>query len=708
MSAVTSASVCWTLLSVCLSFVSAGQVVSLAHTGMTTILPCQVPSNYNSIIAVEWSRRDLEPEHVLLYRDNKLVPGYQHPSFKNRVDLQDRKMKGGDVSLILMDLTTDDAGAYECYVVQKGANHSNTTSLDSYYISTTYLTVSLQNHNNNIVFGGDTATLECQAPNSNDPIISALWIRPDLEPEYVLFYEDDEIDTDYQHPSFKNRVDLQDRQMKDGDVSLILKDVTADDSGLYVCYVDQRKMKLASLDIHPIGITYLTVVPPDQKNITVDSGQNIILPCRVQHTSFKPIITVVWKRADLGEEYVLSYPNQQFHPENQHPSFKNRVDLQDRQMNNGDVSLILKDVTTDDVGAYECHVVQSESFSWEKASPKSRRVSTIYLSVVPSNKKIIIAVLGQTVTLPCRALSSKNPIIAVEWSRADLEPKYVLFYQDYKLFPHSRCYHHPSYENRVILKDRQMKDRDISLILKNVTINDTGPYECYVAQRGVNRRKRASLESYPISTAYLSVVPQSHKNITAESGENVTLTCRAPNNIIIPGVEWSRRDLKAQYVLWYWEKEIVPYYQHPSFKDRVDLQNRQMKGGDVSLVLKDVTTADSGTYECCIMQEVRDRRKLDILKTDPISIIHLKVLPPGQPGGHGEDGAVGLKVAIVLSLVSFASIIFYIKMTQKTKGEKNSTTQIQPSTKLEPSLRPTHPTFRGKKPDALKTDVSSQ
>uniref|UniRef100_A0AAX7VTN2 Ig-like domain-containing protein n=2 Tax=Astatotilapia calliptera TaxID=8154 RepID=A0AAX7VTN2_ASTCA len=660
MSAVTSAFICWTLLSVCLS--SAVEEVILGQTGMTIALPCQVPSNNNPIVAVEWSRRDLEPEYVLFYRDNKLVPDYQHPSFKNRVDLKDRQMKGGDVSLILKDVKTDDSGAYECYVVQKGANHSKTTSLDGYYIRATYLTVSLQNHNNNIIIGGDTATLECQAPNSNDPIIAAFWIRPDLEPEYVHFYQDDEIDTDYQHPSFKNRVDLKDRQMKGGDVSLILKDVTADDSGLYVCYVDQRKTKRASLYLHPISITYLTVVPPNQKNITVDSGQNVILPCRVPLLDLKFIMVVVWKRTDLGEEYVLSYQNQRFHPENQHPSFKNRVDLQDRQMKNGDVSLILKDVTTDDAGAYECHVVQRESLGWEIASPKSRHISTIYLSVVPSNKKIIIAVMGQTVTLPCQALSSNNPIIAAEWSRVDLEPKYVLYYQDYKLFPD---YHqHPSFKNRVHLKDRKMKDKDMSLILKNVTINDTGTYECYVAQRGVNRRKRASLDSYPISTTYLSVLLQSQKNISAESGQNVTLTCRAPNTVLIPGVEWSRRDLKAQYVFWYWEKEFVSYYQHPSFKNRVDLQDRQMKDGVMSLILKDVTTADSGTYECCIIQEVRDGRKIDILKTDPISIIHLKVIPKGQPGGHGEDGAVGLKVVIVLLLVSFASIIYYIKMTQ--------------------------------------------
>uniref|UniRef100_A0A3Q4NBC3 Ig-like domain-containing protein n=1 Tax=Neolamprologus brichardi TaxID=32507 RepID=A0A3Q4NBC3_NEOBR len=95
------------------------------------------------------------------------------------------------------------------------------------------------------------------------------------------------------------------------------------------------------------------------------------------------------------------------------------------------------------------------------------------------------------------------------------------------------------------------------------------------------------------------------KIITAEFGQNITLTCRAPNNNIII-VEWSRADLEPEYVLLYRDGHFVPDEQHPSFKNRVDLQDRQMKDADVSLILKDVTINDTGTYECRVfMGEIR-------------------------------------------------------------------------------------------------------
>uniref|UniRef100_A0A3Q2VR52 Ig-like domain-containing protein n=1 Tax=Haplochromis burtoni TaxID=8153 RepID=A0A3Q2VR52_HAPBU len=119
------------------------------------------------------------------------------------------------------------------------------------------------------------------------------------------------------------------------------------------------------------------------------------------------------------------------------------------------------------------------------------------------------------------------------------------------------------------------------------------------------------------------------KNIKAVPGQTVTLPCQAPKHRHIIVVEWSRRDLDTEYVLLYRDEQFDPENQHPSFKNRVDLQDRQMKDGDVSLILKDVMTADTGTYECRVFQTETNHGRRVYLKTGPI-IINLSVVLPGQ------------------------------------------------------------------------------
>ncbi|MEQ2216386.1 hypothetical protein XENOCAPTIV_015528 [Xenoophorus captivus] len=62
--------------------------------------------------------------------------------------------------------------------------------------------------------------------------------------------------------------------------------------------------------------------------------------------------------------------------------------------------------------------------------------------------------------------------------------------------------------------------------------------------------------------------------------------------------------------------------QHPSYKNRVDLKETQIKDGDVSLALKNVTTDDRGTYECRFFQKETSTSKETIL------MINLDILPP--------------------------------------------------------------------------------
>ncbi|XP_039908482.1 uncharacterized protein LOC120746965 [Simochromis diagramma] len=526
---------------------------------------------------------------------------------------------------------------------------------------------------------GQTVTLPCQAPKHRH-IIVVKWSRRDLDTEYVLLYRDEQFDPENQHPSFKNRVDLQDKQMKDGDVSLILKDVTTADSGTYECRVVQTETnhgKRVYLKTDPIIIN-LSVVLPDQKvnNITAESGQkNVTLTCRAPNNN--TIIIVEWSRADLGDKYVLLYRNERFDPDNQHPSFKNRVDLKDRQMKDGDVSLILKNVTINDAGTYECRV--------KNELDSMRLISIIHLHVVPPDQKIITSESGQDVTLSCRAANNNKPIIVGKWSRRDLNGHYVLMYRDQQFVPDEQ---RPSFKNRVDLQDRQMKDGDVSLILKNVTTADNGTYECHVVQ-GVKQPLKL------ISIIYLRVVdPPDQKIIPAKSGQkNVTLPCRAPNNNVVIIVEWSRADLGEEYVLLFRDKRLNPDEQHPSFKNRVDLQDRQMKDGDVSLILKDVTVNDTGTYECRVVQREAKRRKRAVLDNEPISIITLRVVPPGQTGGDTEDGgkeaggkesgSVGLIVGLSVSAVLLVAAVVGFLMYRKHK-QQQSQDSYQPPVESQP------------------------
>ncbi|XP_035771375.1 V-set domain-containing T-cell activation inhibitor 1-like isoform X2 [Neolamprologus brichardi] len=180
----------------------------------------------------------------------------------------------------------------------------------------------------------------------------------------------------------------------------------------------------------------------------------------------------------------------------------------------------------------------------------------------------------------------------------------------------------------------------------------------------------SSLCSTLLLIGIFPLVSGDQKSVTAVSGQDVILPCQVPNNhhsIII--VEWSRADLETDYVLVYRDENFIPEDQHESFKNRVDLQDRQMKDDDVSLILKNVTTADSGSYKCYVVWKENDNVRHS-------SIIFLSVAPPGQTGGDTEDegkedggkeatqrknGSVGLKVCLtVFSMLLLVAVGFAV------------------------------------------------
>ncbi|XP_039892286.1 uncharacterized protein LOC120736320 isoform X1 [Simochromis diagramma] len=107
---------------------------------------------------------------------------------------------------------------------------------------------------------GGNATLECYG-RSDATEIMLRWTKPNLQTDdYVIYLKDGHFQKDLQHKLFKGRVKLKDSKwMTNGNFSVILQNVTLNDSGTYECYAAYNNQPVQILNS-----TSLTVDPPDQ------------------------------------------------------------------------------------------------------------------------------------------------------------------------------------------------------------------------------------------------------------------------------------------------------------------------------------------------------------------------------------------------------------------------------------------------------------
>ncbi|KAL7375004.1 hypothetical protein ABVT39_010628 [Epinephelus coioides] len=117
------------------------------------------------------------------------------------------------------------------------------------------------------------------------------------------------------------------------------------------------------------------------------------------------------------------------------------------------------------------------------------------------------------------------------------------------------------------------------------------------------------------------------QEVTVKRGEDVTLVCRAPREAAIEQLAWSRAELKShKYVFFLRNNRQFINSQLPSYRGRVKLMDPEMKDGNASVILRNITINDTGTYECRIGVSSTGR--------ELISTIKLKV--------QDSDGAAGI------------------------------------------------------------------
>ncbi|XP_028419358.1 myelin protein P0-like [Perca flavescens] len=169
---------------------------------------------------------------------------------------------------------------------------------------------------------------------------------------------------------------------------------------------------------------------------------------------------------------------------------------------------------------------------------------------------------------------------------------------------------------------------------------------------------------------FLLFLPLSEEpdELTVKPEQDVTLGCRALSDGPVTLLEWNRRDLKDEgYVFFYRNQRAYEKYQHPRYRGRVELRDPEMMHGDVSVVLKNVSINDTGTYDCRVIitggNESRKLINLTVTDSDPTS---------GQEVEHprlvvGVSVAVGLVIVIVL-LSSVLCFIIYKRRNSPTNN----------------------------------------
>ncbi|KAK7123400.1 hypothetical protein R3I93_021732 [Phoxinus phoxinus] len=198
--------------------------------------------------------------------------------------------------------------------------------------------------------------------------------------------------------------------------------------------------------------------------IFCDPGDDVVLSCHL-----KPAISAIsmeiklWNKEDL----VCHYKDGQMIE-----SYEGRVSLSLLDLHNGNVSLTLRDVRRSQRGNYICEVIHECQTIKQNIFLHIR--SEDFSLVIPNGT--VFAKPGEDVILPVH-LSPETSAVSmnIKWFRESEVIYQYMNGQEKTVI---------NYENRVSLSIQELEKGNLSLMLRNVQVSDSGIYKCYVFHDG--------------------------------------------------------------------------------------------------------------------------------------------------------------------------------------------------------------------------------
>ncbi|KAF3837600.1 hypothetical protein F7725_005064 [Dissostichus mawsoni] len=137
---------------------------------------------------------------------------------------------------------------------------------------------------------GEDVTLQCHYFR-NAAITALSWSRPSMD-NYVFYFTDNKSMERYQHPRYRGRVELKDPDMKNGDASVLLK------------------------------------------NVKAKPGEDVTLQCNSSRDA--AVTDLMWNRPDREDDYVFFFRDNRLYEQYQDP--RPEKESSDKHLKNGDAN----------------------------------------------------------------------------------------------------------------------------------------------------------------------------------------------------------------------------------------------------------------------------------------------------------------------------------------------------------------------------------
>ncbi|KAI7802968.1 hypothetical protein IRJ41_000886 [Triplophysa rosa] len=234
---------------------------------------------------------------------------------------------------------------------------------------------------------GGSVLLPCSVDSlSSLEDLEVEWKKSDSQ-TLIHLYQDGDIRPEVQHEDYHDRAHFFTENIKHGNFSLLMKNVTVQDEGQYTCTVHSgQESGETVVEIKDVGkmnrhktedtralnkgtnqegtadghetIMKRLIVSGSNKSISVYVGDDVTLNCSVDsHIPSEHIEEVSWKKRVKDEHItVLLYESNKIHPDSSDEQYRDRVEFFSDEIHRGNFSLRLKRVRTEDKGLYMCHV----------------------------------------------------------------------------------------------------------------------------------------------------------------------------------------------------------------------------------------------------------------------------------------------------------------------------------------------------------------